>query len=138
MDRFLAVAPPGAAIHSSIERQGHKPYPDIKLLSLPGFDGVMFYLTKFTIITNWCYIEDMKRATMTLTDDLADALETYVCAQEVRPTLTAVVQVALRQYLTERGFLKVDRTLKIAAARRGSGSRDGSREHDRYLAKKQK
>jgi hypothetical protein len=120
-----------------LERQGLSHTPDIDLLSWSGF-GITFYVTKFTIITNWCYIDDMKRATMTLTDDLADALETYVRAQEVRPTLTAVVQVALREYLAERGFLKVDRSLKVSPARRGSGSRDGSREHDRYLAKKQK
>jgi hypothetical protein len=71
---------------------------------------------------------------MTLPDDLAEAVENYVQSQEARPTLTTVVQAALRQYLGERGFLKVRRTLEITASRRGSGSRDGSQEHDHYLA----
>ena len=32
----------------------------------------------------------MKRATVTLPDDLADAVESYARDQEARPTLTAV------------------------------------------------
>jgi hypothetical protein len=75
----------------------------------------------------------MKRATMTLPDDLAEAVENYVQAQEAPPSLTAVVQAALRQYLSERGFLHTGRTLKITPARKGSGRRDVSQEHDRYL-----
>jgi len=34
----------------------------------------------------------MKRATMSLPDDLAEAVDNYLRAQEVPPTLTAVVQ----------------------------------------------
>jgi metal-responsive CopG/Arc/MetJ family transcriptional regulator len=48
----------------------------------------------------------MKRATMTFPDDLAQAVEEYVRAQEAPPALTAVVQAALREYLRERGFLR--------------------------------
>lgn len=48
----------------------------------------------------------MKRATVTLTGDLAQALETYRQNQEVPPGLSAVMQVALREYLVERGYLK--------------------------------
>src|ERR1035441_785177 len=55
----------------------------------------------------------MKRATMTIPDDLAEAMEQYVQAQEVPPALTTVVQVALREYLRERGFLQPYRRLKI-------------------------
>jgi hypothetical protein len=76
----------------------------------------------------------MKRATMTLPDDLAEAVENYQQTQEAPPSLTAVVQAALRQYLGERGFLRVRRTLAITPARKGSGLRDISHEHDRYLA----
>jgi hypothetical protein len=75
---------------------------------------------------------------MTLPDDLAEAVENYQQAQEVPPTLTTVVQVALRQYLGERGFLRGRRTLEITPARKGSGLRDVSHEHDRYLAGKRK
>jgi hypothetical protein len=95
-------------------------------------------ITIFTNITNWCYNECMKRATMTLPDDLAEAVETYQQAQEVPPTLTTVVQVALRQYLVERGFLRGRRALEITPARKGSGLGNVSQEHDHYLARKRK
>jgi hypothetical protein len=80
----------------------------------------------------------MKRATMTLPDDLAKAVENYVASQEAPPTLTAVVQAALRQYLGERGFLRTRPTFKISAAPKGSGRSDVSQNHDRYLAGAQK
>jgi Arc/MetJ-type ribon-helix-helix transcriptional regulator len=76
----------------------------------------------------------MKRATVTIPDDLAQAVESYVRAQEARPPLTEVVQAALRQFLTERGYLRPSGPLRITPAKRGSGSRDVSRAHDRYLA----
>lgn len=71
---------------------------------------------------------------MTIPDDLAEAVETYVRAQEAPPPLTAVVQAALRQYLTERGYLRAGAPLRIAPAPKGSGRHNVSREHDRYLA----
>jgi hypothetical protein len=76
----------------------------------------------------------MKRATMTLPDDLAEAVDNYLEAQETRPALTTVVQAALREYLRERGFLRTYRPLKITPAKRGSGRSDVSENHDRYLA----
>ncbi len=75
----------------------------------------------------------MKRATVTIPDDLAEAVERFVRAQEAPPPLTAVVQAALRQYLTDRGYLRAGGPLRINPARRGSGHRDVSRAHDRYL-----
>jgi len=72
----------------------------------------------------------MKRATMSLPDDLAEAVDNYLRAQEVPPTLTAVVQTALREYLRERGFLQGRRPLKIRPAKRGSGRSDMSENHD--------
>lgn len=57
----------------------------------------------------------MKRATITLPDDLAEAVEDYLQAQEARPALTTVLQAALRSYLRERGFLRQYRPLKIKA-----------------------
>jgi hypothetical protein len=75
----------------------------------------------------------MKRATMTLPDDLVVAVETYLQAQETRPSLTALVQAALREYLRERGFLREFRPLKIAP-KGNSGRSDVSANHDAYLA----
>ena len=80
------------------------------------------------------YLLGMRRATVTIPDDLARAVESYVRAQEARPPLTAVIQAALRQYLTERGYLRAAGTLRITPVRRGSGRRDISVRHDRYLA----
>lgn len=45
----------------------------------------------------------MKRATVTLTDELEAELEAYRAGQEVPPSLTSLVQVALRSFLAERG-----------------------------------
>ena len=69
---------------------------------------------------------------MTLPDDLAEAVDTYVQAQEVPPKLTTVVQAALREYLRERGFLRAYRPLKITPVGR-SGRSDVSQNHDLYL-----
>ena len=74
----------------------------------------------------------MKRATMTFPDDLAQALDNYVRAQETPPRLTTVVQAALRQFLRERGFLRTYRPLKITP-KGSSGRRDVSQNHDLYL-----
>ena len=75
----------------------------------------------------------MKRATITLRDDLAEAVDSYRQAQEAPPALTTVVQTALREYLRERGFLRPYKPLKIRPAKHGSGSSDGSINHDLYL-----
>jgi metal-responsive CopG/Arc/MetJ family transcriptional regulator len=75
----------------------------------------------------------MKRATMTLPDDLAEAVDNYLSAQEAPPALTTVVQAALREYLGERGFLRTRRSLKIRTAKQGSGRSDVSQNHDLYF-----
>lgn len=75
----------------------------------------------------------MKRATVTIPDDLAKAVDRYVKAQEAPPPLTAVVQAALRHYLGDRGYLAGGRPLRIRPAARGSGHHDVSQAHDRYL-----
>jgi hypothetical protein len=80
----------------------------------------------------------MKRATMTLPDDLAQALETYTQAQEAPPSLTTVVQAALRQYLSDRGYLRARKPFKITPAPKGSGHRDISQNHDLYLSRNSK
>ena len=78
----------------------------------------------------------MKRATITIPDDIAKAVARYVGAQEAPPPLTAVVQAALRHYLGDRGYLTGGRALRIRRAERGSGRHDVSRAHDHYLAKR--
>ena len=75
----------------------------------------------------------MKRATITLPDDLAEATENYLRTQEAPRALTTVMQTALREYLKERGFLRMHRTLKIRPAKHGSGRSDVSQNHDLYF-----
>lgn len=78
----------------------------------------------------------MKRATITIPDELEAKLQEYVRRQEVPPALTAVVQAALREFLEQRerseehGF----RPFRITPASRGSGLSDVSVNHDKYLA----
>jgi hypothetical protein len=75
----------------------------------------------------------MKRATMTFPDDLAKAMDDYLQSQDAPPSLTTVMQAALREYLRERGFLREFRPLKITPAKKGSGRSDVSQNHDLYL-----
>ena len=78
----------------------------------------------------------MRRATITIGDDLETILEAYIRQQEVSPALTAVVQAALTEYLARRGFAPGRKTLRITPAKKGSGARDVSVHHDRYLGGK--
>ncbi len=75
----------------------------------------------------------MRRATITIGDDIEETLDAYLRQQEVAPALTAVVQAALREYLARRGFSAAPRKLRITPAKKGSGVRDASVQHDRYL-----
>jgi hypothetical protein len=74
----------------------------------------------------------MKRATMTFPDDLAKAMDDYLQSQDAPPSLTTVMQAALREYLRERGFLREFRPLKITP-KGNSGRSDVSQNHDLYL-----
>lgn len=76
----------------------------------------------------------MKRTTVTIPRDLEAGLEAYLGRQEVRPALTAVVQAALREYLANRSYIPPAKPFRIRAAKKGSGLRDVSVEHDRYFA----
>lgn len=78
----------------------------------------------------------MRRATVTLSDDLDTALDAYLRQQEIPPALTAVVQAALQEYLASRGYLAAERSLHITPARKGSGKKDVSVGHDRYFAQR--
>lgn len=78
----------------------------------------------------------MRRATITLSDDLDTALEAYIRGQEVAPALTSVVQAALREYLAGRGYVPPRRPFHIRPAKKGSGKKDVSVNHDRYFAQR--
>ena len=77
----------------------------------------------------------MKRATVTISDELEASLIAYVSQQEVAPALTAVVQAALQEYLARRGYAPSGK-FRVTPAHKGSGSRDASIRHDFYLAGK--
>lgn len=47
----------------------------------------------------------MRRATITIPDELERAVELCRRDLEVPPSLAAIVQVALREYLIDRGYL---------------------------------
>jgi hypothetical protein len=81
----------------------------------------------------------MRRATITLPEDLDAELSAYLAGRDAPPSLTAVVQAALRRYLAEarlaeRTYRPPQEPFAITPARRGSGRSDVSAEHDRYLA----
>lgn len=78
----------------------------------------------------------MKRATVTLPDELEKAIETYRHAQDVPPALTSIAQAALREYLERRGFLsdRPFRPFSITQAEEDSGASDVSENHDKYFA----
>ncbi len=76
----------------------------------------------------------MKRATITLTDELERAVDAYLRDQDMPPALTSVVQAALRQYLAERGYIPASPRFHLSPARKGSSRRDISMKHDDYLA----
>lgn len=56
----------------------------------------------------------MRRATISLPDDLTRAVESYIDAQDAPPTLTAVMQAALRRYLAEEGYLRPGKKKRMA------------------------
>ena len=76
----------------------------------------------------------MKRATISINDELETALDAYVSRQEVPPSLTSVVQAALSEYLARRGAAAPASPLRITPAKKGSGKSDVSRRHDQYFA----
>ncbi len=85
----------------------------------------------------------MKRATITIPDDLEADLNAFMAMQDAPLSLTRLVQAALRRFLAEKGreralaerdYRPPRKQLRITPARRASGSSDVSVEHDRVLA----
>lgn len=80
-------------------------------------------------------ILDVKRATISFPNDLEEVLNRYLRDQTAPPSLTTLVQAALREYLAGRGYFSGDyRPLRITPAQTGSGKSDISIDHDRYFA----
>jgi hypothetical protein len=75
----------------------------------------------------------MKRASITVSDEMEAAIAAYQQSQDAPPTLTGIVEAALREYLALRGYGAPKRTLRITPAAVGSGTPYGSIEHDREL-----
>ena len=76
----------------------------------------------------------MKRATVTIGDELEAAPQAYLAKQEVALSLTAIVQAALREFLARRGFVPSGKPYRIDPAPKGSGRHDVSIRHDEFLA----
>jgi hypothetical protein len=76
----------------------------------------------------------MRRATVTISDEIEANLDAYIQQQDVSPPLTAIMQAALQEFLARRGFAPGARKLRVTPAKKGSGAKDVSVDHDRYLA----
>lgn len=76
----------------------------------------------------------VKRTTVTLTNELEEALEAYREAQEVDLSTTAITQAALREFLSQRGFLRTRRTFWLTPSEHGSGDPHASRNHNHSVA----
>ena len=76
----------------------------------------------------------MPRATITISDEIEASLNAYIRQQKVSSSLTAIVQSALQQFLSHRGFTASARKLRITPATQGSRVKDVSVNHDRYFA----
>jgi hypothetical protein len=57
----------------------------------------------------------MKRATITISDQLEPALEAYLKDQEVAPSLTRLLQTALGEFLAARGYGGTKKAPRAAA-----------------------
>lgn len=60
----------------------------------------------------------MKRATVTISDQLEPALAAYLKDQEVAPSLTRLLQTALGEFLSARGYGASKRAPRAAASPR--------------------
>ena len=83
----------------------------------------------------------MKRATITLPDELEAEVERFLAVQEPAPSFTSLVQTALRRYLDEaewsrRRFSPAAEELSVTPAAKGSGHAASSERHDSVLAER--
>lgn len=80
----------------------------------------------------------MKRATITIPEELEAELDVSLAEQEPQPSLTGVIQTALRLFLEkrkwkERGYRAPQSHLRIPVTEKGSSRKDISENHDKYL-----
>jgi hypothetical protein len=81
----------------------------------------------------------IKRATVTLSDDVGRDLEEYLARTTPTPSFTAVVQTALRQFLAQQkleslGFRPAAGPLRITPAEPTRVLRHVAEQHDQFLA----
>lgn len=79
----------------------------------------------------------MHQTTITISDDVVHALEAYRQDHPEDPSLTAVAQEALREYLALRGYLAPRRKPRFRPSETGSDHSTISVEHDRFFADQQ-
>jgi len=80
--------------------------------------------------------DGMRRATITIGDEIEAQLDAWMRRQDAAPPLTAVMRTALKEFLALRGFAAPSAKLHITPSRKGSESHDVSVAHDRYLTGK--
>jgi hypothetical protein len=78
--------------------------------------------------------DPVRRATITLTAELDEALDTYIQSLDAAPSVTAIMQAALKEYLAQRGFIRSRKRFWLTPAEEGSGDPHASQNHDRILA----
>ena len=72
---------------------------------------------------------------ITLPDAIANALSAYMGDQEVSLPANAIVENALEELLSQRGYLPPQKQgLRLTLASKGSGFKDTSVNHDKTLA----
>lgn len=76
----------------------------------------------------------MKRATITISDDLDQALEEYGRDQGLPDEVGALVEAALRNLLANHGYLTPFRPFHITPIEHDGEETDISINHDRYFA----
>jgi hypothetical protein len=85
------------------------------------------------------YLASVRRATITIPEDLDAELTRYLSSQPAPPALATLVQATLRRFLAEeelrcRDFRLPPGPLRIRPAAEGSGPADVAERHDAYLA----
>ncbi|MDZ8069128.1 MAG: hypothetical protein RMY64_26530 [Nostoc sp. DedQUE08] len=77
----------------------------------------------------------MQSFNITLPDAIANALNAYIKDQEVSIPANVVAEIALEDFLCQRGYLVSRKQgLSLTPAPKGSGFKDASVNHDKILA----
>jgi len=76
----------------------------------------------------------MTQTTVSIPEDLDEALAAYGRDRGLGTDLDAAVAAALRDALTDRGYLLPFRPFRVTTLHRTSGPTDVSQDHDRYVA----